>query len=227
MAANVNPGVSIVVSGPSGVGKDTVKKLVAKKLNLSTLATCTTRLPRVGEVDGVDYHFLTRKSFLEAWGNGELLDFTEFAGNYYGLPLVNLEDQLLAGKDVILDLVPQAAKSLKKLDPRTILVFIGPPSESTIVERLKGRGMCDSEIRERLRDEPATFATASSFDFIVINYDDEAEMTAERITSFIAAKKGDFDSVLSQQSKYPKLALCIQNYLQHKTKESLMKRTQS
>jgi len=200
-------GIPIVISGPSGVGKDTVKKLVAQKMNVQKFVTCTTRKPRPGEKDGIDYHFLSRDSFLSTWNQGKLLDFTEITGNLYGLPLKNLEEELSSGKDVILDLVPRAAMLLKKMDPRTITIFIGPPSPSKIVERLRKRGMGESEIHERLKTEPATLTSACFFDFIVINYDNEADEAAERIVSFVLEERKKAQELsLHQKIIYSRLA---------------------
>ena len=137
----MNKGSLFIVTGPSGAGKGAVLGGLQRNIdNVFYSVSATTRLPRPGEVDGVNYYFLTRERFQEMIANGELLEHAEYVGNYYGTPEGPVNDMLAEGKDVILEIEVQGALIVKEKRPDAILVFIAPPSFEVLESRLRGRG---------------------------------------------------------------------------------------
>ena len=134
-------GLLIILSGPSGVGKGTIRKYFEnnRKLNLAYSTSMTTREPRNGEIDGKDYFFTTREKFQEAVRNGELLEYAEFVGNFYGTPLSEVERLRDEGKNVLLEIEVQGAKQVQKKCPEAISIFIIPPSMDELEKRIRGR----------------------------------------------------------------------------------------
>ena len=131
-------GLLIVLSGPSGVGKATVRKALFEMddHNFTYSISMTTRKPREGEVDGVDYYFVSEEEFESRIKQGRFLEFARFVGNYYGTPKEYVERQLQAGKDVILEIEIQGALKVKKRFPDTLLLFVTPPSAEELKNRL-------------------------------------------------------------------------------------------
>ena len=136
-------GLLIVLSGPSGVGKGTViSKLFEMDENLYFSVSATTRKPRPGETDGVSYNFKTREQFEEEIDNGEMLEYAMYGGNYYGTPKSAVEKKLAQGKDVVLDIEINGARSVSRLMPEAVLVYILPPDMAELRRRLEGRRRC-------------------------------------------------------------------------------------
>ena len=138
----VEKGVLIVISGPSGVGKGTVRASIFEQENhnLEYSISMTTRKPRVGEVHGVDYFFVEKEEFLDRIDQGQLLEWAEFVGNYYGTPLDYVKQKLDEGKDVVLEIEVQGALQVKNVMPDACFIFIAPPSMEELRNRIMTRG---------------------------------------------------------------------------------------
>ncbi|GMQ93157.1 MAG: guanylate kinase [Acidimicrobiia bacterium] len=138
---NASPkGRLIVVSGPSGVGKSSIIDEVVDRTNSRFSVSGTTKSPRQGEVDGVDYHFVTNEAFLDAVDQGLMLEWAEYAGHLYGTPRSEVEPALADGINVILNIEIEGAKQIRRTHPDAVLIFISPPSLDELAKRLAGRG---------------------------------------------------------------------------------------
>jgi guanylate kinase len=182
-------GVLLVLSGPSGAGKGAVcKELLIKEPSMRLSVSATTRPPRRGEVDGVDYFFLDKEFFQKMIQDRELLEYAEVYGNYYGTPLHFIEDSLAEGRDTIFEIDIQGALQVKKIYPEAVLVFIAPPSKHELEKRLISRGTDNREIIEkRLQCVDGEMKLANRYDFMVIN--DEVSKAVDQIKSIITAEK--------------------------------------
>lgn len=183
-------GTVAVVSGPSGVGKDTIINIITSRSSFTKFPTCTTRKPRHGEINGVHYHFVDEKTFTTLWHRGDLLDNIVITDYHYGLPIEKLGRSLEDGQDIIVHLVTGSAFLLKRIIPDAIMVFVMPPSQEEILKRMRGRGMTEEQIAHRLRDDPTTIHAARLYDFVVVNHDEEEQETAERILEFVSQRRG-------------------------------------
>lgn len=185
-----NRGILLVVSGPSGVGKGTViNRLFDIDDNLYFSVSATTRKPRSGEVDGVHYNFKTREEFERDIENGEMLEYAEFGGNYYGTPKSAVEMQLSRGRDVVLDIEIQGARSVKRLMPEAVTVYILPPDMTELKNRLVGRKTEDeNSIKVRLETAYRELRQAPElYDFFVVN--DMVDSAAAKIENILEAKR--------------------------------------
>jgi len=180
-------GKTFIISGPSGVGKSTVlKELFRRRKNLYFSVSATTRAPRVGEEDGVAYHFLTRETFREWIEKDEFLEYAEFVENSYGTPRKYVFEAMEAGQDVILDIEVQGAGQVKERMPDVIRIYLAPPSWEELERRLRARGTDDEEtIQKRLRRAQEEFKQAHTYDYFVIN--DTVEHAAEELDSIMTA----------------------------------------
>ncbi len=183
-------GVLMVISGPAGSGKGTAVKLlfdIVPELTLSVSAT--TRSPRPGEVDGVHYFFISKEEFREKLAAGEILEHTEYCGNYYGTPEKAVRDTLSHGRDVILEIEVDGASQIKKKFPDAVTVMLLPPDGKSLEARLRGRGTeTDDVIAARMARARAEIALADSYDYIVVSRDGEAEKCAGDIASILVAE---------------------------------------
>jgi guanylate kinase len=176
----ITPGKLLVLSGPGGVGKSTVAKKLREVGDFWVSVSYTTREPRVNEKDGRDYNFVSHEVFQTMINNGEFLEWAEFAGNRYGTTQDKVEQALLLGKNVLLEIEIDGAKQVKAHLPKSILVFLEPPSWEELVARLEGRGTDDEERRaHRLELAQAELEAASSFDVVLIN--DEVEGVVKKL----------------------------------------------
>lgn len=168
-----NRGIPIVVSAPSGCGKDTIlAELFKINDNLAYSVSATTRAIREGEIDGVSYHFHTRESFEKMIADSEVLEYTEYCGNYYGTPKKAVLDMLEEGKDVILKIEVEGAMNIKKIFPECVMIFILPPSIAELDRRLRKRGTETEEtIAARIAQAKNELLFADKFDFLVVNGD--------------------------------------------------------
>lgn len=166
-------GILIVVSGFAGSGKGTLmKELVKRYDNYALSVSATTRNPRPGEADGVDYFFVTKDRFEEMIAGNELLEHAQYVSNYYGTPRVYVEQQMQAGKDVILEIETQGALIIKEKYPETLLLFVMPPSVQEIYNRLKKRNTeTDEVIAARMKQASVEAEVMEKYDFLVINDD--------------------------------------------------------
>ena len=187
------PGASgamlVIISGPSGVGKDAVIDALRRRNrqpDYHYVVTCTTRARRPGEVDGVSYHFLDVDRFGALRDAGELLEANEVHGNWYGTPRAQVRQALLVGNDVILKIDVQGAQEVKENVPEAVLLFIVPPSLESLFQRLKSRATeTADELELRQRNAAIELGRQEDYDYIVENRDGEVEATAERIEQII------------------------------------------
>jgi guanylate kinase len=177
----------IVLSAPSGTGKSSlVKRLVRRVPGLVFSISATTRAPREGERDGVDYHFVDVARFGEMQERGDLLEHAEVHGNMYGTPREPTERERAAGRDVLLEIDVQGARSVLAADPAARLVFILPPSRQELEARIRRRGLDSAEsIERRLRNAVQEVAEAGRFHHVVINQD--IEEAADALVSIVTA----------------------------------------
>ncbi len=181
-------GELIVLSGPSGVGKSTViAELLSARRDIHFSVSFTTRSPRVGEADGVNYNFVTRDEFERMIAAGELLEYAEYVGNYYGTSLKVIQDKLDQGVDVLLDIEVQGAAKVREKCPEAILIFIIPPSLEELSRRLYRRNTDHSDvIAQRLEKAREECRESVKYDYLVVN--DNVMDAAAEIASILAAE---------------------------------------
>ncbi|ADI27356.1 guanylate kinase [Geobacillus sp. G4] len=182
-------GLLIVMSGPSGVGKGTVRKALFSQpdINLHYSVSVTTRKPREGEVEGVDYFFRTREQFEQMIRENKLLEWAEYVGNYYGTPIDYVEKTLAEGKDVFLEIEVQGAMKVRRAFPEALFIFLAPPSLTELEKRIMGRGTESKELIEnRLRAAKEELEMMDEYDYVVEN--DEVELACERIKAIVIAE---------------------------------------
>lgn len=184
----MNRGLLIVLSGPSGVGKGTVCAALRRKLpELTYSVSATTRAPRAGEIDGVNYFFRTREQFKDMIERDALLEYAEYVGNYYGTPRDFVEKTLSEGKDIILEIEVQGAVKVREKFPEGILVFLLPPSLRELKDRLTGRGTeSQATIDHRLSIAVQEMNLLEHYDYAVVN--DEIDTACRRIESIMIAE---------------------------------------
>lgn len=180
-------GQLIVLTGPSGVGKGTLlRSLLRRHPDLYLSTSMTTRSPRPGEVNGEDYYFVSRTEFERNVANGELLEWAEFAGNYYGTPRTPVAEQIRRGRWVILEIELQGARQIRQTFPEALRIFILPPSLGELEDRIRKRGK-DSEdaICRRLGRAREEIDAANEFDIQIVN--DDFDKALERIEETLFA----------------------------------------
>ena len=184
-----NKGLLIVFSGPSGCGKGTVvSRLLAERNDTVLSVSVTTRQPRPGDVDGVQYFFRTREQVEEMIRNDELLEYAEYNGNYYGTPRTAVEEQLAAGYNVILEIEVQGAEKVMRRCEDHVSVFLSVPSVEELECRLRGRGTETEEaICGRMSAAREELAHIGSYQYIVVN--DEVDRAVQQISTIIEAEK--------------------------------------
>ena len=192
-------GLLIVFSGPSGVGKGTVRQEIFStpdhKFEYSV--SMTTRAQRPGEVDGKDYFFRSREEFEELIRNGQMLEYAEYVGNYYGTPLTYVNETLDKGIDVFLEIEVQGALQVKKKVPDAVFIFLTPPDLNELQERLVGRGTDSEEvIAQRIERAREEIALMSEYGYAIVN--DEVPLAAERVKRVIEAEHFRVDRVIGR-----------------------------
>ncbi len=186
----MSKGKLFVISGASGVGKSTVlARVMAARSDLRFSVSATTRAPRPGEVDGINYYFVTKEHFLGMIARGEFVEYDAHMDNYYGTPAAQLDEKLCSGS-VILDIEPNGAFAVRAKRPDAVLIFIAPPSVQELEARLRGRGDTSAE-QMKLRLERAGWEMEQSaqYNYIVIN--DRVETCADQILRIIADHCGE------------------------------------
>lgn len=178
-----------VISGSSGVGKGTVLKgFLDRNPNFMLSISCTTRAPRKGEADGINYFFISKEEFQNCIDNDKFLEWAEFAGNRYGTKRKYIRQCLDEGKDIILEIETQGALQVKKQMPEAILIFICPPSLETLEKRLRGRHTEDeATIQKRLNEVKTELKRAENFDYKVVN--DDLEKAIEDLEKIISGEQ--------------------------------------
>jgi guanylate kinase len=180
------PGRLTVLSGPSGVGKGSVIAAVRRRHpDVWLSVSVTTREPRPGEVDGVQYHFVDQREFERMAAAGELLEHAVYAGHGYGTPRAPVEQRLADGVPALLEIELQGARQVRRALPDAQLVFLAPPSFDELARRLAGRGTEDPErVRKRLDAARIEMAAEDEFDVVVVN--DDLEQAADRLVALLA-----------------------------------------
>jgi len=166
-------GCVFIFSGPSGCGKSTIiSELLSRLEHVYFSISATTRKPRTGETDGVNYYFIEREKFIELIAEGEFLEHAEYVGNFYGTPKTPIEQHTEAGDDVFLDIEVQGALQVMEKRPDAVSVFIAPPSLEELEDRLRKRATDDeSKIRGRLERAREEMLIIPSYDYVVVNDD--------------------------------------------------------
>ena len=179
----------IVLSGPSGVGKDTVlDRMKRSGSSMYFAVTATTRPQRTQEVDGVDYRFVSRDRFRMMIDGGELLEWAEVYGNFYGVPKNQVREALQEGRDVVIKVDVQGAETIKRLVPQALLVFVCPPSMETLEKRLRKRSTeSASDLERRIATARQEMDEQRLFDYVVVN--DEVGRAVSEINDIIAKEK--------------------------------------
>lgn len=183
-------GLLIVLSGPTGSGKGTVRKIIEAKKHFEFSVSATTRALREGEVNGVDYITYTHDEFRQAVMDGEMLEYTEYCGNFYGTPKAPVLECLNSGKDMLLEIEVEGAKQIKRAFPEAVLVMLLPPSYDVQCQRLVDRGTETREVIERrLSGTREELRALDIYDYVIYNYDDGQERAADDFLAIVRAEK--------------------------------------
>ncbi len=195
-------GLLVVISGPSGVGKGTVRRALFNMPNhdLVYSVSMTTRPPRPGEVDGIDYYFVSKETFLKRIKENKFLEWAEFVGNYYGTPRDKVDEQLDRGKEVVLEIEVEGALQVRKQMNDAVFIFLVPPGRKSLYQRLLNRGTEDKAIvDERMKKADKEFMLAHKYDYIVVN--DEVNNAADRIMAIIRAEHAKTERTIHNYMK--------------------------
>ena len=190
----MSKGKLLVLSGPSGVGKGTVLgELMKRRSDMCFSVSATTRQPREGEVDGVNYFFVTKERFEEMIRNNELLEYAQFVSNFYGTPRAYVEQQLERGMNVILDIEVQGARNIVNMIPDAVSVYMIPPSYEELEKRLRGRGTeTEEQIQGRLQTAINEARAADFYRYIIVN--DNLETAVNELDAIMTAEKIGYDN---------------------------------
>ena len=195
-------GLLIVLSGPSGVGKGTVRKELFKMPghNLTYSVSMTTRKPREGERDGIDYYFVSKTEFEDQIRRGNLLEYANFVGNYYGTPKDKVEEKLAQGQEVFLEIDVEGALQVRDKCPDAVFIFLVPPSKQALYDRLKSRGTEDEyEVQKRIEKANREFRLAHQYDYIVVN--DDVRNAADKILAIIRSEHARTERSIYEYTK--------------------------
>ncbi|CEI84353.1 guanylate kinase [Oceanobacillus oncorhynchi subsp. incaldanensis] len=181
-------GILFILSGPSGVGKGTVrKKLFEEELDLQYSISMTTRDRRTGEVDGVDYFYKSREEFEKLVKEGELLEYAQYVNNYYGTPRKYVEETIEKGLDVFLEIEVQGAMQVKKNFPQGVFIFLFPPSLEELKNRIVNRGTESQElVLNRLKEARNEIEMMDAYDYVVVN--DQVETAVDKVKAIIKSE---------------------------------------
>ena len=196
-----NRGRLFVISGPAGAGKtEIVRKLLEKYPDVKLSISCTTRAPRTGETDGVNYHFVSEERFQELIGEGAFYEWAHVHQNHYGTLKSTVQRELAEGHDLILEIDVQGCLQAMAQDPTVTGIFVCPPSRENLEKRLRNRGTeTEESIRVRLNNVAAEVATAYRYHYVIIHYDwsdvpNALEIAADQIYAIITARHRELES---------------------------------
>ncbi|MDD3192218.1 MAG: guanylate kinase [Bacilli bacterium] len=195
-------GLLVVLSGPSGVGKGTVRSALFNMTghDLVYSISMTTRKPRDGEENGREYYFISREEFLERIKENKLLEYAEFVNNFYGTPLDKVEEQLETGKEVVLEIEVNGALQVREKMKEAVFIFIAPPTMADLYNRLKARGTESQEIvQARWEKARREVKLAYLYDYIVVN--DTVENAADKIMAIIRAEHAKTERTIASYTK--------------------------
>ena len=183
----MNKGRPIVFSAPSGCGKGTMVEEILKDQRFAVSVSATTRAPREGEKDGVNYHFLTREDFQQRIADGKFIEYAEYCQNFYGTLSSEVDGRLEKGLNVILEIEPQGAMKIREKRPDALFIFIVPPSVGELRRRLKKRGTeTDEVIEERISKAAWEISQAEKYDYIIVN-----DALEDAVSDFFAVIRGE------------------------------------
>ena len=189
-AKHMNP-IVVVISGPSGVGKDVMieRMIESDRIGFHFTVTATTRDPRPGEVDGINHHFVTVDDFVNLISADNLLEWAQVYGNYYGVPKQQVREALTNGNHVIIRVYVQGAKRLREIIPEALMIFIIPPSLDVLKSHLEKRGVdTETEMTQRLEAASEEISQASLFDFTVTNEEGRLDDTVDQVVEIIESE---------------------------------------
>lgn len=194
-------GILFVLSGPSGVGKGTVRqRLFEKETHLNYSVSATTRKKRPGETEGVDYFYKTKDAFKKMIEQDELLEYAEYVNNYYGTPKEYVEEQLEKGKDVFLEIEVQGAMQVKRNFPEGVFIFLFPPSLEELKNRIVRRGTESNDlVINRLKEAKKEIDMMSEYDYVVVN--DDVDKAVEKVKAIIVSEHCKRDRIENQYKK--------------------------
>lgn len=196
-------GLLLIISGPAGSGKGTVNAHLLKTGDFVFSVSATTRAPRPMEVDGVNYHFITKEDFKDRIENGGMLEYTEYCGNFYGTPRKEAEAVLDSGKNLILEIEVDGAKQVKEKYPDAVLIMLLPPSFKTQEQRLRSRGTeTEEKILARLARTKEELCDIAAYDYIVYNLDGCDRVAADDILAIVNAEKHAMKRNAGAREKY-------------------------
>ena len=183
-------GLLIVVSGPAGSGKGTVNAQLVATGDFVFSVSATTRAPRPGEINGVNYHFIDREEFQRRIDEGGFLEYTSYCDNFYGTPMKEAMAVLESGKNLILEIECDGAKNVKRIFPEAVLIMLIPPTFSIQEERLRGRATeTEDVIIKRLEKAKREIEQIDAYDYIVYNYNGGSAVAADDIKAIVRAEK--------------------------------------
>lgn len=177
-------GLLFIISGPAGSGKGTIVSRVRELAQFDFSVSATTRKPRPNEENGIHYYFIDKAEFEHKIENGEMLEYAQYVGNYYGTPKKPVEDALAAGRNIILDIEVKGALQVKEKMPDAVMIYILPPDYETLLARIRGRGTETEEvIQNRMNEAKTEIQTFPKYDYVVIN--DKVEDAAADVLSIL------------------------------------------
>ena len=182
-------GLLFIISGPAGSGKGTIVKRVRELAPFDFSVSATTRNPRVNEVEGIHYYFVTKEEFEKKIAEGEMLEYAQYVGNYYGTPKKPVEDALDEGKNIILDIEVKGALQVKEKMPEAVMIYVLPPDYETLLARIRGRGTETEEvIQKRMTEARTEIKTFPKYDYVVINRKNGIDKAAEDVLTILRAE---------------------------------------
>lgn len=203
----------VILSAPSGGGKTTIaRRLLRDRPDLGYSVSATTRAPRAGEVDGRDYHFMSRDAFEAARGRGEFAEWAPVHGNYYGTLRRAVQEVLDGGRHVLMDIDVQGAVQFHRAFPQSVLVFVLPPSAEVLMERLGGRGTEDPKtLALRLRNARDELAAVDGYQYVVVN--DDLDRAVAQVSAIIDAESTRRDRLRTLQERVQELIMQLDREL--------------